>query len=162
MLKAVYGTAEQDSGAYLFEKIKKNMSGGAKSYILVPEQFSVHTERKIISVLGVSAQKNTEVLTFSRLANLVLSELGPLRLKYIDGAGKQILASRTMQLIEKKLDYFRPNVHQSGFSGLMAELVSEFKRYGHTPETLLAAADNIGDADKTELGRKLTDMALFF
>lgn len=162
MLKAVYGTAEHDSGAYLLEKIKENISVGAKSYILVPEQFSVYTERRIISVLGVSAQKNTEVLTFSRLSNLVLSELGPLRLKYIDGAGKQILASRTMQLIEKKLDYFRPNVHQSGFSGLMAELVSEFKRYGHTPEALLSAAEKIGDSDKTELGRKLTDMALFY
>ena len=105
MFKVVYGTAEYDGGAYLFENIKENIIKNIKSYILVPEQFSVFTERRIIAAFGVSAQKNAEVLTFSRLSDLVLSELGPLRLNYIDGAGKEILAARTMQLIEKNLDY---------------------------------------------------------
>ena len=103
MFRAVYGTAEYDSGAYLFEKLKENTDLNIKSYILVPEQLSVFTERRVISVLGVRAQRLVEVLTFSRLSNLVLSELGPLRMKYIDGAGKEILAARSMQLIEKKL-----------------------------------------------------------
>ncbi len=161
MFKAVYGTAEYDGGAYLFEKIKENISKDIKTYILVPEQFSVFTERRIIAALGVSAQNKAEVLTFSRLSNLVLSELGPLRLGYVDGAGKEILAARTMQLIEKKLDYFLPNAHQKGFSKLMAELVSEFKRYGHDPESLRAAAEKTGGG-KSELSRKLMDMALFY
>ena len=160
MFKAVYGTAEYDSSAYLFEKLRENIDKGMKSYILVPEQFSVFTERRVISELGVAAQRMVEVLTFSRLSNLVLSRLGPLRLKYMDGAGKEILAARTMQTIEKKLDYFRPNVNQKGFSGLLAELVSEFKRYGHTPEALRAAAQKVAERD--ELSRKLTDMALFY
>ena len=159
MFKVVYGTAEYDGGAYLFENIKENISKNIKSYILVPEQFSVFTERRIIAAFGVSAQKNAEVLTFSRLSDLVLSELGPLRLNYIDGAGKEILAARTMQLIEKKLDYFLPNVHQKGFSGLMSELVSEFKRYGHTYDSLRTAAEKFKN---TELSRKLIDMALFY
>ena len=41
MFKVVYGTAEYDGGAYLFENIKENISKNIKSYILVPEQFSV-------------------------------------------------------------------------------------------------------------------------
>lgn len=163
MFKAVYGAAEYDSGAYLFEKLSENTEGGIKSYVLVPEQFSVFTERRVISALGTGAQRKIEVLTFSRLSNLVLSSLGPLRMKYIDGAGKEILASRTMQLIEKKLEYFRPNVHQRGFSALMAELVSEFKRYGHTPDALRAAAESVADDEGvSELPRKLKDLALFY
>ena len=162
MFKAVYSTAEYDSSAYLFEKLRENIDKNIKSYILVPEQFSVFTERRVISVLGVAAQRKVEVLTFSRLSNLVLSRLGPLRLKYIDGAGKEILAARTMQMIEKKLDYFRPNVNQNGFSGLLAGLVSEFKRYGHTPEALRAAAQKVDSDGRNELSRKLIDMALFY
>lgn len=159
MLKAIYGTAEYESSEYLLSELKKNIKNDIKSYILVPEQFSVFTERKVIEILGVRAQTKVEVLTFSRLANTVLGSLGPLRLKYIDGAGREILASRTMQLIEKKLDYFRPNVHQQGFSGLLVGLMSEFKRYGHTPEALKTAS---GMIENDELRRKITDLALFY
>ncbi len=159
MLRAVYGTADYDSGEYLFTELKKNIKNNIKSYVLAPEQFSVFTERMVIKKLGVRAQTKVEVLTFSRLANMVLGSLGPLRLKYIDGAGREILASRTMQLIENRLDYFKPNVHQQGFSGLLVGLMSEFKRYGHTPETLRAVS---GMIENDELRRKITDLTLFY
>lgn len=136
MLKTMYGTARADSVGHLFESVRANIKNGIKSYLLVPEQFSVFTERKVIETLGVRAQTLVEVLTFSRLSNLVLSSLGPLRLRYIDGAGREILAGRALQLIEGKLQYFKSNVHQRGFSSLMVGLVSEFKRYGLSSESL--------------------------
>lgn len=163
MFCAVYGTAEFDSEKYLLGALEENINNNIKSYILVPEQISVYTERKIIGTLGVSAQKNAEVLTFSRLSNRVMGERGPLRMNYIDGACKEILAVKALRQIEKNLDYFRPNVHQPGFSKLMAGLVSEFKRYGHTPDSLLAAAKEIeGKEGGEELPRKLKDLALFY
>lgn len=76
MFKTVYGTARADSGGYLFDSVRTNIKNGIKSYLLVPEQFSVFTERKVIETLGVKAQTLAEVLTFSRLSNLVLSSLG--------------------------------------------------------------------------------------
>ena len=53
MFKTVYGTARADSGGYLFESVRANIKNGIKSYLLVPEQFSVFTERKVIESLGV-------------------------------------------------------------------------------------------------------------
>ena len=159
MFKTVYGTARADSGGYLFESVRANIKNGIKSYLLVPEQFSVFTERKVIETLGVKAQTLAEVLTFSRLSNLVLSSLGPLRLRYIDGAGREILAGRALQLIEDKLQYFKSNVHQRGFSSLMAGLVSEFKRYGLSFESLQTVSEKV---EKDEFKRKLEDLALFY
>ena len=91
MFKAVYGAADFDHNRYLFRKLRENLQREVKSYVLVPEQFSVFTERKVMEDLGAKAQSLIEVLTFSRLSNLVMSELGPLRLRYIDGASREIL-----------------------------------------------------------------------
>lgn len=159
MFKAVYGAADFDHNRYLFRKLRKNLQREVKSYVLVPEQFSVFTERKAMEELGAKAQSLIEVLTFSRLSNLVMSELGPLRLRYIDGASREILGARAMQPIENKLEYFKPNVHQKGFPHLLVELTSEFKRYGHLPEALTAASEEV---DEEELSRKLRDLALFY
>lgn len=159
MLKTIYGTARADSVGHLFESVRANIKNGIKSYLLVPEQFSVFTERKVIETLGVRAQTLVEVLTFSRLSNLVLSSLGPLRLRYIDGAGREILAGRALQLIEGKLQYFKSNVHQRGFSSLMVGLVSEFKRYGLSSESLQNVSAKV---EKDEFKRKLEDLALFY
>lgn len=159
MLKVMYGTAASDKHGAIFGRIQQNISNGIKTFVLVPEQLSVSTEREILSAFGVSSQILTEVWTFSRLGNEVLSALGPLRLNYIDGAGKEILARRTLRTIENELSYFRPNVKQKGFSSTLVTLVSEFKRYGLTPETLDETSERI---EQTELKSKLGDLSKFY
>lgn len=47
MFKTVYGTARADSGGYLFESVRANIKNGIKSYLLVPEQFSVLPNAKL-------------------------------------------------------------------------------------------------------------------
>lgn len=159
MFNVIYGDSKFDRHAELYKKLRNNINNNIKSYILVPEQFSVFTERKVIQTLGVSAQTLVEVLTFSRLGNEVLSLLGPLRLNNVDGAVKEILSSRALQLIENKLSYLKSNVHQQGFSSVLVTLISEFKRYGITIEKLRETSEEI---EKTELKNKLADLATFY
>lgn len=159
MFGVIYGTAETDRHGFLFERLRCNIESGKKSFVLVPEQFSVSTERQMIEILGASAQRAVEILTFSRLGNEVLNLLGPLRMNYIDGAGREILARRALQEVEGELTYLRRNAHRKGFSSNLIELVSEFKRYGVTPEALEAAAENTG---KAALDSKLHDLTKFY
>lgn len=159
MLSAVYGSAEFDQDVFLFEELRLCLDKNIRAYVLVPEQFSVFTERKVIKRLGARAQRCIEVLTFSRLAGLILERFGPLRLNYVDGAEREIVAARALQLIEKKLLYFSSNTAQHGFPSLLARLVSEFKRYGHPPETIKSMA---GEIEDDELSRKLHDLHLFY
>lgn len=159
MLNVIYGDASADRHGALFDKLKQNISAGIKSFVLVPEQLSVSTEREVVESLGVSAQIFVEVWTFSRLGNEVLSQLGPLRLNYIDSAGREILSRRALQIIQNELQILRPNVGQKGFSGVLTELVSEFKRYGLSPESLEEASAKV---EKTELKSKLADLAKFY
>ena len=142
MFYAVYGKAGAGKTEYIFRRAEENIKNKIRTFILVPEQFSMQTERGVISRLGTRAQTYVEVLTFSRLCNLVMSIAGPMRMKYIDGAGKYIVAQRTVQRLEKKLSVFAPNVHQRGFAKIAVSAISEFKRYGVTPDALRAAAES--------------------
>lgn len=159
MLHTLYGSAAYDRRGSVNEIIEKNIERGIKTYILVPEQLSVTTERDIYMTYGVSAQLLVEVWTFSRLSNEILSELGPLRLNYIDGAGKEIIARKTLLNIENELKYFKSNVKQKGFSSTMLTLISEFKRYGLDNEKLDEVREKI---NHDELKNKLSDIGVFY
>ncbi len=159
MLSCVYGHSGTGKTEYVYDKIRKNMENNVKSFILVPEQSSMDEERRMLKKLGMSAQLKVEVLTFSRLCNLVFSEVGPLRLKHIDKAGKLFVIKRVFLEVEKDLKYYGKNVHQRGFSQMVSNLISELKRYGVSADILKGAAEK---PDGTDFSAKLWDIALIY
>ncbi len=159
MLNCIFGAAGSGKTEYVYEKIRQNIKMGVKSFVLVPEQSSMDTERRLLKTLGFSSQLMAEVLTFSRISNLVFSVCGPLQLKYIDRAGKILVTKKTMQNLEKKLNYYSRNVHQRGFAQMAASLISELKRYGVSSEAVYKAAQT---AEIEELSNKLLDIAMIY
>lgn len=156
MLCAVYGTAGTGKTSWLFAAVGKRLEAGEMSYILVPEQFSLYAEKKMLKTFGLKGQRFVKVLTFSRLCNLMMQKYGPLRLQYIDGAGRQIIARRVFGKLEKKLRVLGRNTRQKGFAEIMTGMISECKRYGVLPEALMQAA---GRTAHKELADKLLDIA---
>ncbi|MBO5364277.1 MAG: exodeoxyribonuclease V subunit gamma [Clostridia bacterium] len=159
MLQLILGPAHSGKTQHLYQELKNRLDTGETSWILVPEQFSLFTEKEIISRFGLPAQKQIKVLSFARLCNLVLHELGPLRMQYIDGAGKHILATRALDLLKDKLTFLKQNLRQKGFSKVLADTLSECKRYGVSPQTLQFAAEN---TKNPELSRKLDELSILF
>lgn len=159
MLNFVCGSAGSGKSEYLYNKVAEDIKNGVSSYILVPEQYSMSQEDELLKKLGFQAQRYASVITFSRLSNMVMSKLGPLRMKYIDGAGKNMLALRSLRVLEKELKVFGKNVHQKGFSSILVSIFSEFKRYGVTEEALSAIIEK---CEKKELSDKLSDLKILY
>ncbi|MBE7031677.1 MAG: hypothetical protein E7401_01785 [Ruminococcaceae bacterium] len=159
MLEFLCGAAGSGKTEEIYKRAERDAAAGKSVFLLVPDQYSMFSEQELISRLGLSAQNKIQVLTFARLSNMVFSKLGPLRTRYIDKAGKYLMACRAMQLSEKELKFFARNTSQSGFAGLIVSLISEFKRYGVTPESLEESARLTDDAP---LGMKLFDLAVIY
>ena len=136
MLRMILGTANSDKTEYVYNEIAARLAAGKKTWILVPEQFSLFMEKELLQRFGLPSQVCIKVLSFSRLCNLVLSKTGPLRMKYIDGAGKQIIAAQVMQQLSGRLVALGRNMRQKGFAAVLADTISEFKRYGVSPQAL--------------------------
>jgi ATP-dependent helicase/nuclease subunit B len=119
----------------------------------------MYAEQELISRLGLSAQNKIQILTFSRLSNMIFSKLGPLRTKYIDKTGKYLLTCRSMQLCQKELRFFGRNISQPGFASLIVSAISEFKRYGISPSDLSKQAS---ECSSGILSAKLFDLSLIY
>ena len=159
MLEFILGSGTSKKTEAVYEDIEKRLDKKLSSWILVPEQFSLFTEKEIISKFGLPAQAYVKVLSFSRLCNLILQHTGPLRMKYIDGAGKQIIAAQTMEKVQGNLKILGRNLRQKGFNQVFLDTVSECKRYGVTPQLIRFAAEN---TTQETLGKKLDDIAFMF
>ncbi len=159
MLEFLLGTDDRTKTKEIYSRAKADAALGRSVFILVPEQYSMYAEQELIDTLGLSAQNKIQILTFSRLSNMIFSKFGPLRTAYIDKAGKYLLACRSMQLCENNLMFFGKNIGQPGFASLLVSLISEFKRYGASPASLRCAADKI---DSAVLSAKLLDLALIY
>lgn len=159
MLSFICGTDETSKVHEIYRLAQQSASTGKSVFILVPEQYSLYAEQELISVLGLAAQNKIQVLTFSRLCNLIFSKLGPLRTKYMDKAGKYIITSRALRMCRNDLMFFKRNVTQHGFTGLIMSAISEFKRYRVSPAVLKSTAENCKD-DRLRL--KLYDLSIIY
>lgn len=159
MLSFIYGTDENQKLNEIYKLATTDAKNGKSVFILVPEQYSMYAESKLISALGLSAQNKVQILTFSRLCNLIFSKVGPLRTKYIDKAGKLIMTRRALSICSDNLEFFKRNINRHGFTGLIRNTISEFKRYGVSPSALSEFAQK---TDDPRLSMKLRDLSMIY
>ena len=77
-LRIIYGRTGTGKSQFCFDEIKKRINEEKKIYVITPEQFSFTSEKKLLNSLGKEAVINAEVITFNRMANRVMSEVGGL------------------------------------------------------------------------------------
>ena len=159
MLEFICGAGSCGKSEIIYERAIKDAESGKTVYILVPEQYSMYAEKEMISRMGLSAQDKIQILTFSRLCNMIFARKGPLRMKYADNAGKHMLMRKAINRAEKELTVLRSNARQHGFAKITAAMVSEFKRYGVTHEILKETAEKL---QNERLKLKLTDLSAIY
>ena len=73
-LKSKIQQKEIDSLDLKFSEEKQSFSG-EKIYIIVPEQFSYATEKRLLETLDEQASIKAEVISFKRLAHRIFAEV---------------------------------------------------------------------------------------
>lgn len=76
-MRLIYGRAGTGKSEFILREIKENLQNNLtqKIYIIVPEQFSYATEKRLLETLDAEAVVNAEVISFKRLAHRVFSEV---------------------------------------------------------------------------------------
>lgn len=127
--------------------------------LIVPEQYSFQAEKKLIKSLGESGLLKVQVLSFKRLAYRVFSEIGGISRKRMNPAGKNMLLYNIIDEDKENLQMFKRISSEKGFVDIIADTITEFKRYDVTPDSLESAMDHIEDE---ELKEKLHDINYIF
>lgn len=166
-LKIIYGRAGSGKSTLCLREIKNKLlsggsaiTGGRPLVLIVPEQFSLQAERNLAGISGLSGDSNAEVLSFRRLAFRVFSEVGGIARRHLNAAGKSMLLFLIMDRLGSELKVFSRTALRKGFTEILSDAITEFKRYDITPEQLITATEKLSDG--LALKEKLGDLTLVY
>ncbi|MCM1988483.1 PD-(D/E)XK nuclease family protein [Oceanirhabdus seepicola] len=161
-LRFIYGRAGKGKSTYCIDEIKKRVNGNKKEklILLVPEQLSFQSEKKVIEAIGGVGLNNVYVLTFKRMAYWVFKECGGVVKKHIDKCGKSMILYSVLEEVEDELRVFSKAAAHSGFVDKLLTIISEFKRYNVTPDGLNDIKIKVGE--NTLLYNKINDLENIF
>lgn len=130
-----------------------------KAIIIVPEQFSFETEKGMLQLLGNEKINNVEILSFSRVAERLLSRYGKMDKKTADDGIRAVLMSCAIEALEDKLTIFN---RYKKFPQLIDEILNfhrEIKKCGISNDSLGEFSSLVS---KTSFSSKLMELSQIF
>lgn len=161
-LKLILGNSGSGKTEYMYEQVVRLAEANPrKNYlVVVPEQFTMQTQRKLVDLSSHQAIMNIDVLSFQRLAYRVFDEMGMNKLTVLEETGKNLVLRKVAQEKEDQLSVLRGNMHRMGYIGEVKSLISELMQYNVTPQELL---DCIEDTSISSILRgKLKDVYVMY
>jgi ATP-dependent helicase/nuclease subunit B len=131
---------------------------GPPLLFLAPKQATYQIERELLSDADLQGYARLQVLSFERLANLVLAASLPSRVLRVEGRVMVLRALLTR--CQDQLKVFRGSARLPGFARQISDCITEFQNHHVTPAGLLAAAEKL--ENNISLANKLRDLALIF
>ena len=136
MISFIYGESGYGKTHEIIQRLRSDAECGVHSFLLVPEQYAVTSERMVLDALPASAQLGIEILSFSRLYNRVCREYGGLVYNYITTPAKYLLMWKTLGELSPLLEHYSASAEGGELGELMLGAIGEFKANGITPNTL--------------------------
>ena len=161
-LQFVLGNSGAGKSYFLFQHIiQEAEKHPEKNYlVIVPEQFTMQTQKELVSLSSDHGIMNVDVLSFQRLAYRVLQETGGENRKVLEETGKTLVIQRVIQEQEKNLGVLAGSLKKTGTVSEMKSLVSELIQYDIRPEQM----DEIEkkSQERTFLASRLKDIQIIY
>ncbi|MBQ7507029.1 MAG: PD-(D/E)XK nuclease family protein [Lachnospiraceae bacterium] len=140
--------------SYIHEKAKKEPE---RSFlVIVPEQFTLQTQKALVEMQENRAIMNIDVLSFQRLAFRVFDDLGKNDFLVLEENGKNLVLRRVAQSLSSEMTVLSGSLRKMGFIQEMKSLISELMQYRILAEDL----DFLAEKEKgTYFSDKLKDVA---
>jgi len=128
-------------------------------FVLVPEQYSMMMQKRLLDMHPDHATENIDVLSFNRLAYRVFDELSIKNPVMMDDAGKSMILRRVAEEQGKNLSVWKDRFKKPGFVSTMTSMISELTQYGIRPEDIRTV---LKSSLKPMLRNKLSDMLVIY
>ncbi len=166
-LRFVLGRSGAGKTSHCLSEIRARLRAqpdGPPLIMLVPEQATFQTEAALLQRGEVQGTIRAQALSFRRLAFRVMQETGGTALVPIADTGKHMLLYKTLHRLSPQLALFRSGAEQPGFIDRLAELLTEWKRYGIDADVLQGklASAAFDPSQSSLLDRKLHDLQLIY
>lgn len=137
-LQFIIGPAGSGKSTYLYRHVVEEATAHPKQnyLVIVPEQFTMHTQQQLVAMHPEHAIMNIDVLSFNRMAYRVFDELGTDTLEVLEETGKNLLLRKVAQEQAEQLHALKKKIKRPGYIAQVKSLISEFTQYDISPEDL--------------------------
>ena len=151
---------------FLFEYVLKEAREHRElNYIvIVPEQYTLSTQRELIRLSEDRGILNVDVLSFARLAYRIFEEVGfkGVGSISIDDMGKNLILRHLSTLLNDDLTVFSGHMDKLGYITEVKSAISEFMQYGINVDRVNEMANVAKQSGRGQLAAKLSDMAKLY
>lgn len=143
------------------ELIQQSMKEPDRSFLcIVPEQFTLSTQRQLIRLHPDHIIRNIEVLSFARLSYRIFNELGTKKPDTLEEVGKNLVLRRVAEKKADQLTVLSRQMKKPGYISELKSLISELQQYDIPVEALDEMAD-LPDFPQ-EFGKKMKDIQVIY
>ena len=153
-LQFILGPPGAGKTSFCLNEIEAALPGERPLYYLVPEQFSLQSEKLLLQ--NRAATTRVQVLSFNRLAYRLFAILGGPPGQALDDLGKHMLLRKVLLELSEDLIFYKRSVDKHGFVHSLAATITELNHYCIGSEDLLLRSAQMGPS----LSAKLQDLAL--
>ena len=162
--QAILGPSGAGKSYQVYDRvIKESIDNPDTNYIiLVPEQYSMAIQKKMVMMHPGKGTLNIDVIGFNRLSYRIFDELNIKSTKVLEDFGKSMLIRKVAGDVRDDLKIFKGCLDKPGFIDEVKSLMSEFYQYDVSHEDIHQLIDGLTDEADSLLADKLKDMALIF
>jgi len=154
-LQFITGPPGSGKTTHCLAAITREIPGTAPLYYLVPEQFSLQSERLILQ--GRDAMIRVQVLSFNRMAYRLFGALGGPPGRMADDLAKAMLLRKILIENADALQYYQSAHDKPGFVDALAATLTELNHYRVTASDLYARIQT-SEMDSLSNGRDEADL----
>ncbi len=142
-LSLIIGSSGSGKSTNIYTRIiKESMENKDKNFlVIVPEQYTMSTQRLLVSMHPNKCIMNIDVLSFNRLAYRVFEELGAAVHDVLDDTGKALVIRKLADSECEKMQALGGNIKRINYITQVKSLISELTQYNITPEKLQTMID---------------------
>ena len=161
-LKLFLGNSGCGKTEYMYKEAVQKAEADLRTnfLVVVPEQFTLQTQRKLVDLSTNHAIMNIDILSFLRLSYRIFDEIGAEDRPVLEDTGKTLVLRKVLEEKKEELSYFRGNIKKAGFVDEIKSLLSELFQYSIDVEELermISLADK-----KPMLQKKLQDVFIIY
>ncbi|MHB8128117.1 MAG: PD-(D/E)XK nuclease family protein, partial [Mobilitalea sp.] len=128
--------------------------------VIVPEQFTLQTQKDIVTMHPEHGVMNVDILSFLRFAYRIFDEVGGNDCPVLEDTGKSMVLRKVVAEKRKDLILFGSNVKKPGFINELKSLLSEFYQYNINTDDFLKMQEI--SEKKPVLQAKLADLLTIY
>ncbi|MCF0134405.1 MAG: PD-(D/E)XK nuclease family protein [Blautia sp.] len=161
-LKLIIGSSGAGKSYYAYQNIIKKAAAHMETayFVIVPEQFTMQTQKDIVELSPRKGILNIDVLSFNRLAYRISEEVGEEQRELLEDTGKVMVLQKIVQSTGNELAYLGSQLRKQGCMDEMKSLFSEFMQYSIEESELEEVLKDIPDTSL--LHRKMQDISKLY